>query len=485
MVTSPGVVFTPPVWARWALEKLDVLSLWENGASVCDPTAGEGVFSLSLVRMLKEKRGSIDPQLLDRLFLVEKESRFLETFQKIFRDEFHLEFPSANLVCTDVVTFPPNRSFDVLVGNPPWVNFSDLEPALKEVLRPFFLDLGLVDRRRDVLLGASRVDLAALVLTSVFVNNAHPATRCGFFLPASLFHNDGAHQGLRRWRFRNTEVKIDRIFDFPKESVFSGVSTRFCFVEFTVGKPASYPVEYWVQGPGGWSEFHAAPVGGEGSPLTVKPLAETDFSPPQITLQRWQRPRQGINTCGATSVFVFSEFPDFLNPDFVYPLVTTRFLKGLATTPEKFILVPYNRDGKVLTEEAMKAAGLLSYLEPHREQLENRRGVRIRAAMKSGAWWSLLGVGPYSFAACKVVWSAFGKSSFEPRVVSSWGESPWQANQAMQAFIPSHNNTDAQRICRSLVDLDIEAHLRDQRMAGSCNWAQPGRILRFLNLEDQ
>ena len=42
---------------------------------------------------------------------------------------------------------------DILVGNPPWANFSDLPTAYKEHLKPFFVQEGLVPNRKQILLG--------------------------------------------------------------------------------------------------------------------------------------------------------------------------------------------------------------------------------------------------------------------------------------------------------------------------------------------
>ena len=66
-----------------------------------------------------------------------------------------------------MITDPPNAEYDILFGNPPWANFTDLSNSYKERLKPYFVAEGLVPDKKQVLLGSSRTDIAALVLKVV------------------------------------------------------------------------------------------------------------------------------------------------------------------------------------------------------------------------------------------------------------------------------------------------------------------------------
>jgi hypothetical protein len=57
---------------------------------------------------------------------------------------------------------------------------------------------------------------------------------------------------------------------------------------------------------------------------------------------------------------------------------------------------------------------------------------------------------------------------------------PWQANQAMQAFIPCLTLAEAKDLLGRLENSNIENYLKSLSVEGTCNWAQPGRIKRFL-----
>ena len=62
----------------------------------------------------------------------------------------------------------------------------------------------------------------------------------------------------------------------------------------------------------------------------------------------------------------------------------------------------------------------------------------------------MLGVGPYCYTKAKLVWLTAGESTFAPQVFSEFMGRPWQANQALQAFIPLHDEAAGERIGQDL-----------------------------------
>ena len=102
----------------------------------------------------------------------------------------------------------------------------------------------------------------------------------------------------------------------------------------------------------------------------------------------------------------------------------------------------------------------------------------INSHIDRGNWWALLGVGPYNFAPYKVVWEAYGRSSFKPRIF----EGKYQANQSLQAFIPCKSLEQANEILDFLGQDEIEHYLKSFRMDGSMNLAQPGKINQIFKL---
>ena len=480
-----GQVFTPIKWAEWLIERWGIFDAWIAGASICDPTAGQGAFAIALFRLARSRGVRMSPELLSRLTLIEVRASHLQAFQRKVRRKFEIDFPVSQLLALDVITDPPNTDYDILLGNPPWANFTDLSDPYKERLKPYFVAEGLVPDKKQVLLGSSRTDIAALVLKVVLGKLLCKNSIGCFYLPLSLFSGD-AHKGFRDYIANGRRFAVDEVCEFTATEVFEGIGTSYCCARFRVDVPHKFPVKYFKERSGNWIEHRAVPLKASDDQWRVLKRGDTvDLdSSIKVELSSDQKPRQGVNTCGANAIFMFEDKPRHLPREFLFPLATKEIWKNVDMVPHKWILLPYNRDtGRPLSWATIEQyAELRQYLIEVRDKLEDRRGTLIRSAIAKGVWWSLLGVGPYSFAPYKVIWEAYGKSDFHPVILNSRDGQMWQANQAMQAFIPCWDEADARRICSALQHPGIPALLRQLNGEGKCNWAQPGKIGKIFSL---
>ena len=487
-----GQVFTPLKWAEWLINKWDVFDTWLNGAHICDPTAGQGVFALAMLHIARRKGVPITRERLSRLTLIEVVPSHLERFRESVKREFGIDFPASQIFCQDVITETHDDKYDILVGNPPWTNFNNLPTTYKEHLKPFFIREGLVPDRQQMLLGSSRVDIAALVLKVVLGKLLEKNGTGYFYLPTSLFFGDGAHSGFRDYRVRDSEngtdayryFAVDTLYEFDSTKVFDGVGTSYCCARFRVDARQSFPVSYFKESDEKWIGHKALPLKNLTDPWrVVRDLGELNASAAlDVKLTPEQKPRQGVNTCGANRIFIFDKKPVHLPEQFLYPLATKELWRQGAVLPHKWILLPYDQQtGKPLIQcQIEQYPALKDYLQSVQDVLQVRKGTLLRAALKRGKWWALLGIGPYAFAPFKVVWEAYGKDRFEPIVLGSVEGQMWQGNQAMHAFIPCWTERDAQQIKTALEDPAIPTLLRQLNGAGKCNWAQPGKVKKIL-----
>jgi len=476
----------------WLINRWKIFDAWLDGASVCDPTAGQGVFALAMLHIARRNGIPITRERLSRLTLIEIVSSHLERFRKDVKREFGINFPRSQVFCQDVITDKHERKYDILVGNPPWANFSDLPDAYKEHLKPFFIREGLAPDRRQMLLGSSRVDIAALVLKVVLGRLLKKNGTGYFYLPISLFFGDGAHSGFRDYRvsdFGNRtdahrDFAVDTVYEFSSTKVFDGVGTSYCCARLQVDTRWNFPVSYFKELDGKWVEHKALPLKNPTDPWRVVQYLDSlnAETPLEVKLSPEQKPRQGVNTCGANRVFIFDDKPAHIPDQFLYPLATKEIWRPNAPLPCKWILLPYDpQTGKPLTwGEIGRWNTLKTYLQNAQEVLKARKGTLLRSAINKGNWWILLGVGPYSFAPFKVIWEAYGRDRFEAIVLGSVDGQMWQGNQAMHAFIPCWTERDARRIKTALENPAIPILLRQLNGTGKCNWAQPGKIKKIL-----
>lgn len=496
---SIGAVFTPMDWAVFAVREFGIYEGWMSGKTVFDPTMGEGNLLEALIIIALEQGISSSEIPVDRLFGVELNTVFFERFFERISTLYGIEMPKENFENADIFFLNKEQRFDLILGNPPWMNFTDLPEAYKKQLKPKFFEHDLVGSAKDLLLGGSRIDIAALVIQKVISLNLNEGGTAAFFLPLSLLLNDGAHKQFRTYQINGTHYRIETVFDFNNVAVFPGISTRHGLVKFVRDNVQRFPIPFKRWENEDWVEYKAKPVFLPTDPLSVLDASERDtwgeFK--AIVLPKNSAPRQGINTCGANGCFFFEQYQIIddnlcqvsnndamavLPRQFVFPLLTAKNFRNEDYTPHKWVFLPYRTDGRPLEPRQIVEDKILSnYLLTKEQTLKNRKGTMLSAWISKGYWWAMLGVGDYNFAPYKIVWEAYGKSDFEPRIF----DGNWQVNQSLQAYIPLKTMHEAEAILEKLQDKRIEKYLHSLKMEGTMNWAQPGKIKKLVRFEEE
>jgi len=487
-----GVVFTPIKWGEFAIEKFDIFSKWMNGASVFDPTMGEGNLLESLITYGLSKGYNIDELPTQQLFGNELNTVFYNNARAKFKEKYDLDITN-NFWNVDILKFE-NNAYDILFGNPPWQNFVDLPERYKSKIKSDFFKYDLIGDSQSLLLGGSRIDIAALIIQKSIKDLLNPKGDAYFFMPLSLLLNDGANRHFRTYKINDTKYAVRKVYDFNNLKIFNGISTRYGLVHFSKDISQTFPIDFVRYENECWKKYSAKPIFNLSDPLSILEGEENNlmmnYSP--IKIKKESTPRQGVNTCGANKLFFFDTYKELnsktcivsndisLPKEFVYPLLTSKNFKEKELVPYKWVLLPYSKSGKPLAkQELFEKKELFNYLTQHETQLNERKGTLIGAWFKRGYWWALLGVGPYNFFKYKIVWEAYGKNSFNPMLVS--GE--WQASQSLQSYIPVKTLDEAKRVLSELQNPAVETYLLSLKMEGTMNWAQPGKIKKLLQVE--
>lgn len=488
-----GVNFTPLDWAIFASNTFGIYNSWINGSSVFDPTMGRGNLLEALIKTGLSEGRSLKELPINRLFgnelnvLVHKEA--IDRFKKEYGVDMSSNFSNSDFFDLE------SKEYDVIFGNPPWMNFTDLPSEYKPKLKSLFIEYDLVEDTKKMLLGGSRVDIAALVVQKSIADFLAPNGNAYFFQPLSLLLNDGAHDSFRRYRVKGRDFSLEEVYDFNEVEVFEQVSTRHGLVHYEKDKPARFPISYFRNIDNEWLEKRAAPILSITGPLSVfdkdAPSPLSTFKP--IPLKKSSKPRQGINTSGANRIFFFDSYEDissetcllndqFLLPKiFVFPLLVSENFRNTQDVAKKWVLLPYSENGRPLELDIIRSHKLLwEYLKLNQATLKKRKGKMIQTWRERGYWWALLGVGKYNFAKHKVIWEAYGRKTFEPKIFSG----RWQANQSLQAYVPVSNKKEAKRISSALKNPVIEHYLHSLKMDGTMNWAQPGKIRKLFDFSD-
>ncbi len=492
---SIGNVFTPIEWGQFAIAEFDLYSKWMNGATIFDPTMGEGNLLEALVEFGLYEGKRIEELPVSNLFGNELNTKYYKQALKKFREKYRVNM-SKNFTNEDFLLLE-NKAFDFVFGNPPWQNFVDLPDEYKEKIKPYFFTYDLIKNSQDLLLGGSRIDFAALIIQRAIKDFLKPGGEAVFFMPLSLLLNDGANQNFRTYSINHVNYSIEKVYDFETLDIFGKISTRYGLAHFKRDQKPSFPIAYLRMENENWVQHVAKPLFASTDPLSIIGNNEEDllddFEP--IAIPKESLPRQGINTCGANELFFFDTCCELdeetvllsnkrvdsvpLPKEFIYPLLTAGEFETSPNQPSKWVLIPYNKNGKPLELSQLEEfPSLKKYLFRHKTALKNRKGTMLSAILNRGHWWAMLGVGEYNFFPYKIVWEAYGKTTFSPKLF----EGNWQANQSLQAFIPVRLKKEALRILKRLQDKRIEKYLRSLKMEGTMNWAQPGKIKKFVEI---
>lgn len=492
-----GDVFTPLKWGQFAIEKFDLFQKWLDGATIFDPTMGSGNLLEALVTTGISKGYTVDQLPTHTLFGNELNTEYFNQAIAKFKDHYGLDMV-ANFTNEDILQLPP-RQYDIVFGNPPWQNFVDLPDSYKEQIKSYFFKFDLIGNSQNLLLGGSRIDIAALIIQISIKDFLVQNGEAVLFMPLSLLLNDGANRIFRTYSIGNVCYRLQTVYDFNTEDVFGKIATRYGLSHFIRDAKSQFPIPYFRNEKGVWVEHLAKPIFHETDPLSIIRIEDgNDFGDLKpVSVKKASSPRQGINTCGANDIYFFDAITTIdenlvsvsnkirdniiLPKKYVFPLITSKEFKSSSPSPTKWVLLPYNANGKPLEwNQILLLPELKNYLEANIDRLKNRKGVMLNALLKRGHWWAMLGVGEYNFFSHKIVWEAYGKAHFNPTIF----DGNWQANQSLQAFIPLNNSVDAIRIQAELSQKQIENYLLSLKMEGTMNWAQPGKIKKLIKFEE-
>lgn len=350
--------------------------------------------------------------------------------------------------------------FDLVVGNPPWVNWEHLPGSYRTRTRAVWEESGLfVHGGMASMLGSGKKDVSMLMSYVATDRLLNPRGRLGFVLPETLFKTAGAGQGFRSFRIGRDgpSLKVEGVDDMVDLSPFVGAANRTALMTWRRGRPTRYPVPYRV-----WQRTEARGIPEQSTVDEVQKatrllkLAAAPVSPADDTSAWLAAPSDLIPAlrkltetgdpayrahagvyAGVNGVYWVSvegkpdakgrvpianlhdigkrEVPKRygrVEAELVHPLVRGSDVRRWRAQPSAHILFVQDPATRVGIDEATmrdKYPEALKFLEQFEEILRSRRGLRsvlgdADDSRAGGPFWSMFGVGPYTLSKHKVVW---------------------------------------------------------------------------------
>jgi SAM-dependent methyltransferase len=414
------------------------------------------------------------------------------------------------------------EKFDVVAGNPPWVNWEHLPASYRERTKPIWEKAGLfVHIGMAAMLGAGKKDVAMLMSYTVTERLLRDGGKLGFVITETVFKTSGAGQGFRRFKFGDSgpSVKALHVDEMIDLNPFEGASNRTALMTWERGKRTRYPVGFTV-----WQRTQARGISRNATsaeveeqtralPLVASPVNAEDPTSPWITAPRSLVPalrklvavgesayhaHEGVNSGGANGIYwvMVDGPPDSdgrvpvtnlhdvgkkkipkkygrIERDLLHPLIRgTDVQRWQAQTWNHLLFVQdsHTREGIDGGKMQSDYPGALAFLAQFEKQLRSRAAYKRYhsrgAESKRGdaAFWSMFDVGSYTLAAYKVIWKDIA-SDFAAAVVPAGKPIPLPAHTVI--LLACNSDDEAHYVCgllnsipaRTLIAAYVATHI--------------------------
>lgn len=410
---------------------------------------------LSADRMLKRVYSETGVEPVDRKIF---EKVLTATYKKLMR----LEKKGINGIWARIIknAFAPLfvGRFDMVAGNPPWVNWESLPGEYRKVLLPInhdvyklFLHKGLAARH-----GASKIDLSTLMLYVSVDKYLKKDGKLCFVITQTLFKTVGGAKGFRQFFIHpsKTPFKVEFVDDMVELKPFEGATNRTSVIILQKGEKTKYPVPYTL-----WRKREKGKIQMDlqlkqvmeitkRHSLYAKPADDTDEFSNWITARRkvlrtmeklagcsHYTAHKGVD-CSANGVYwidiiekkgnlvVFNnvtkgvkrKIPNVtgkIESDLIFPLLRGRDTKKWNSSSVINIIVPQDLQKRHngMAEQLLKRNYplTLEYLNNFRNELSSRATYKKFLKPNNLPFYSLYDIKGYTFSNYKVVWKEISK----------------------------------------------------------------------------
>lgn len=382
----------------------------------------------------------------------------VQSFHNFYEELSKLSTHEYNAIVTKLESlFAPlkySQHFDFVVGNPPWVKWEFLAEEYKKKLGVLYLKVYKLFSHAGMraAMGYAHDDIS-IVFTYVALDKyLKPGGKFAFLLKQTLYRSVAGKE-FRKFSIDKVEyrvpLKVLKVHDLVKISPFPYTQSETSLIIVEKGSQTVYPVPYYLwdmkgsKSPSQISEDYALT-----QVLKLVDLIAHDAYPdpsigdntaPWIAVAKGQKPpiipagrnpydvRHGIvdDLDQVFQVKILAKTSKGLlriqnaitgkrktqqvivevEPDLIYPLLKPKNIKKWITTGYDYVLLPQRKYGENNENELRTLYPFTyDYLCMFRRQLEKRTSRWFQGK----PFYTVFGLGPYTFKPYKVVWSAIG-----------------------------------------------------------------------------
>ncbi|MDD3587226.1 MAG: N-6 DNA methylase [Thermoguttaceae bacterium] len=326
-----------------------------------------------------------------------------------------------------------NQRFDVVVGNPPWINWDKLSDVYRQETYPLWIQYGLFSLSgQEARLGGAKKELASLMLYRVADRFLENKGILAMVLPWSLFQTQKSGEGFRSMRLgpRGDHLGILEIDDFTNCPPFPGIMSRCGTLVLRKGVPTVWPVpcRKWSILADGQRSFSQESVSPLQPDRPVSPWIVSGHNDLPIASTTQYQPQLGCNSAGANNIFWFEmvapgkklcrvrnltscgkteveQCEIELETALLFPLLRWKNIDTFKACPSGFVLITQDASTRRgIPESVMKEHYPRTFDYLCRFESILRKRACTRKLQKGTPFWSMYNVNEKTFAPFKVVW---------------------------------------------------------------------------------
>ncbi len=380
-----------------------------------------------------------------------------DIFIKFYLDLYKLHSINKNKIWSKIIqnSFAPLlfSEFDYVIGNPPWIKWEFLSQEYKEKLSNLYLKIYKLYSYKGMKAGMGFAhDDISIVFTYVCIDKYLKKNgRLGFVLKQTLYRGIASKE-FRKFKIEKadgiTPIKATVVHDLLDLKPFKGSNSETSVIVMVKGEDTTYPVPYieWhVKDGESITEDlelsqvfqktypipkYASPDSNTDDPTNPWIISEdiTSERPTIIGTNHYEVHHGVVNDLN--SVFIINILEDkdkylliensnigrkkvksvkaLVERDLIFPLLKPRHIKKWEIRGEPYdIILPHTKYGRNNETELMEEQPkTYHYLLTYKDELLGRKSRWFKGNDKP--FYTLFGIGEYTFKPYKVVWSMIG-----------------------------------------------------------------------------
>ncbi len=179
-----------------------------------------------------------------------KDARDIAALEALYNQLVELDRQHINGIWARIIknAFAPlfQPPFDLVAGNPPWINWESLPDDYRQQTAPLWQTYGLFSHTGlRARLGSAKDDLSILMLYVAVDRYLKPKGKLGFVITQTIFKTEGGGAGFRRLQLDGREpLRVLQVDDFSQIQCFEGAVNRTAVVIIQKGERTSFPLPY-------------------------------------------------------------------------------------------------------------------------------------------------------------------------------------------------------------------------------------------------